>query len=79
MWKASDFERLDPKLFRGFLAVMRTGSMSEAARMASLTQGAISQQIAKLEDRLGTQLFVRTVEGISATAGARMLAGFAEE
>lgn len=79
MWKASDFERLDPKLFRGFLAVMRTGSMSEAARMASLTQGAISQQIAKLEERLGTQLFVRTVEGISATTGARMLARFAEE
>ena len=78
MWKASDFERLDPRLFRGFLAVMRAGSMSEAARVANLTQGAISQQIAKLDDRLGAQLFLRTADGIMPTESARMLTRFAE-
>ena len=79
VWKASDFERLDPKLFRSFLAVMRTDSMSEAARIASLTQGAISQQIGKLEERLETQLFVRTAQGIVPTDAARMLGEFAEQ
>jgi DNA-binding transcriptional LysR family regulator len=77
-WTASDFERLDPKLFRGFLAVVRSGSISEAARIASLTQGAVSQQIAKLEDRLNCQLFVRANGRILPTEAAQLLAEFAE-
>lgn len=77
-WTASDFERLDPKLFRGFLAVVRSGSISEAARVASLTQGAVSQQIAKLEDRLNCQLFVRANGRILPTEAAQLLAEFAE-
>lgn len=77
-WSASDFERLDPKLFRGFLAVVRSGSMSEAARVASLTQGAISQQIAKLEERLNCQLFVRANGRTLPTEAALLLAEFAE-
>ena len=37
-WTASDFERLDPKLFRGFLAVVRsdpflkTGALKDSSR-----------------------------------------------
>ncbi|MDO8336162.1 MAG: LysR family transcriptional regulator [Candidatus Saccharibacteria bacterium] len=77
-WNASDFERLDPKLFRSFLAVVRTQSFSQAAFAASLTQGAISQQVAKLEDRLNAQLFVRQGNRVITTMAGRMLSEYAE-
>jgi len=77
-WTASDFERLDPKLFRSFLAVVRTGSFSAAATEASLTQGAVSQQIAKLEDKLNTQLFVRAGSRVVTTSAGQMLAAHAQ-
>lgn len=72
-WTASDFERLEPRLFRSFLAVVRSGSFSAAAQEASLTQGAISQQIAKLEERLNAQLFVRAGSRIVTTTAGRLL------
>jgi DNA-binding transcriptional LysR family regulator len=77
-WTASDFERLDPRLFRAFLAVVRTESFSAAAGEASLTQGAVSQQIAKLEDRLNTQLFLRAGGRVVTTAAGHMLASHAQ-
>ncbi len=77
-WNASDFERVDPRLFRSFLAVVRTQNFSQAAPLAALTQGAISQQIAKLEDRLNTQLFVRTGNRVVTTLAGRMLAEYAQ-
>lgn len=77
-WNASDFERLDPRLFRSFLAVLRTESFSSAAVEASLTQGAISQQIAKLEDRLSTQLFVRSGNRVVPTSAGQLLASYAK-
>lgn len=76
-WTASDFERLDPRLFRSFLAVVKTQSFSAAATEASLTQGAISQQIAKLEERLNTQLFVRACNRVVLTTAGQMLATYA--
>lgn len=76
-WNASDFERLDPRLLRSFLAVVKTQSFSSAAGEASLTQGAISQQIAKLEDRLNTQLFVRAGNRVVTTPAGQMLAVYA--
>lgn len=77
-WTASDFERLDPKLFRSFLAVVRTQSFSAAAGEASLTQGAVSQQIAKLEDKLNAQLFVRAGNRVIMTSAGQMLAAHAQ-
>lgn len=77
-WTASDFERLDPRLFRSFLAVVKTQSFSSAASEAALTQGAISQQIAKLEARLNTQLFVRAGTRVVLTAAGQMLAAHAQ-
>jgi len=77
-WTASDFERLDPRLFRSFLAVVRTRSFSQAATDAALTQGAISQQIAKLEDRLSAQLFIRAGNRVVTTSAGRMLAEHAQ-
>jgi DNA-binding transcriptional LysR family regulator len=77
-WTASDFERLDPRLFRSFLAVVKTQSFSAAGDDASLTQGAVSQQIAKLEDRLHTQLFVRAGTRVVLTSSGQLLAAYAK-
>jgi len=77
-WTASDFERLDPRLFRSFLAVIKTQSFSAAAEEAALTQGAVSQQIAKLEDRLQTQLFVRAGSRVILTSSGQLLSQYAQ-
>ncbi len=42
-----------------FIAVADTGSFTRAAKIVGRTQSAVSQQIAKLEDLLGKQLFNR--------------------
>src|SRR5918911_3451494 len=78
VWTASDFERLDPRLFRSLLAVVKTQSFSAAADEAALTQGAVSQQIAKLEERLNTQLFVRAGTRVILTSSGQLLAQYAK-
>ncbi|MEN9891999.1 MAG: hypothetical protein RLY78_2294 [Pseudomonadota bacterium] len=77
-WTATDFERLDPRLFRAFLAVVGHESFSAAGQQIGLTQGAISQQIAKLEDRLNAQLFVRAGNRVVTTVVGRMLSDHAQ-
>lgn len=62
-----------------FDAVARTGSFSAAAAELSLTQGAISRQIATLEDQVGIALFDRNSRGVTLTATGREYAkGIAE-
>jgi len=51
---------LDITLARCFVTVAQTGSMTEAAARLHLTQGAISQQIKRLEGLLGGALFDRS-------------------
>jgi LysR family transcriptional regulator, glycine cleavage system transcriptional activator len=52
--------RLPPlNAVRAFEATARLGSMSLAAAELCVTAGAVSQQIAKLEDYYGRQLFIR--------------------
>lgn len=50
-----------------FDAIARTGSFSAAAAALDLTPGAISRQIALLEQQLGVSLVLRTNKGISLT------------
>lgn len=57
-----------------FEAVARLGSFSAAAAELALTQGAISRQIAVLEDLLQIQLFERGSRGVSLTEEARTYA-----
>ena len=57
-----------------FEAVARLGSFSAAAEELALTQGAISRQIAMLEDLLQKQLFERRSRGVTATEEARAYA-----
>ncbi|WP_299351146.1 LysR family transcriptional regulator [uncultured Shimia sp.] len=55
-----------------FEAVARLGSVTEAAGELNLTQSAVSRQIQKLEDQLGSQLFERQRKRLFLTAhGAR--------
>lgn len=59
---------------RTFLEVYRRRSLTEAARRLSLTQPAVSQQVASLEQQLGRRLFERTRRGVIPTAAADDLA-----
>ena len=60
---------IDVSVARAFLAVVETGSVTLAARQLDLTQGAISQQIRRLEELSVGRLFVRA--GRRAGADAR--------
>jgi DNA-binding transcriptional LysR family regulator len=61
-------ERLSLEGLRYVRAVAETGSFSAAARAYGVTQPALSNGIAKLEERLGERLFDRSPRGVSATA-----------
>jgi LysR family hydrogen peroxide-inducible transcriptional activator len=50
-----------------FCAIADTGSFSRAAQQAHVSQPALSQQIAKLEDELGIQLFDRLGRSVRLT------------
>jgi DNA-binding transcriptional LysR family regulator len=65
---------LDPRRLLTFLAVAEHGSFSRAADALSLTQSAVSQQVAALERGLGTRLLVRG-RGVQepTPAGAQLL------
>jgi DNA-binding transcriptional LysR family regulator len=65
---------LDPRRLLTFRAVALAGSFSAAARELSLTQPAVSQQVAALERELGARLLHRGPGGLSLTdAGALAL------
>lgn len=66
---------IDISLLRAFAAVVDRRSMTGAAADLSLSQGAVSQQIARLEALCGDALLVRSREGMAATPyGERLLA-----
>ncbi|MHA2789640.1 LysR family transcriptional regulator [Corynebacterium sp. S7] len=54
-------------------AVVETGSFSAAARAYGVTQPALSNGIAKAEERLGGQLFERSPRGVTLTAFGEQL------
>ncbi len=63
----------DPDLLTTFLAVLEAGRISAAARALHLSQPAVTAQIRRLEQAMGTALFVRSVRGVEPTeAGARL-------
>ncbi|QES52230.1 LysR family transcriptional regulator [Streptomyces venezuelae] len=63
---------MDPHLLRTFVAVVRLGSFSAAARELGYTQSAVSQHIAALEGDLRAELLTRRPVGPT-VAGARLL------
>jgi DNA-binding transcriptional LysR family regulator len=58
-------------LFASFLAVMREGSFSAAARALGTAQPTVRRQIAALEQATGAVLFTRSPAGLHPTEAAR--------
>jgi DNA-binding transcriptional LysR family regulator len=50
---------IDTALLRAFVAVVETGSVTGAAALLNLTQAAVSQQLKRLEELFGMELFER--------------------
>ena len=55
------------ELYRSFLAVMREGSLSAAARALGMTQPSLGRHIRQLEVVLGVALFTRSPQGLTPT------------
>ncbi|QTC00977.1 LysR family transcriptional regulator [Alcaligenes sp. SORT26] len=66
------------ELWRSFLAVVHTGSLSGAARALGLTQPSVGRHIQQLEAGLGTVLFTRSRHGLNPTDLAQSLIPQAE-
>jgi len=58
---------------RYFLSVAQTGNLGRAAQSLNVSQPAISLQLRKLEDGLGTQLLLRHGRGVTLTAAGACL------
>lgn len=68
----------DWTLWRSFLAVLRTGSLSQAAKQLALTQPTLGRHISLLETSLGAVLFTRSNDGLRPTETALSLRDQAE-
>ncbi|MFS8146224.1 LysR family transcriptional regulator [Rhizobium sp. BR 249] len=66
---------VDLRTYRYFCAVARSGSVRIAAEACSVTQPAISRQIAMLEETLSVTLFQRRPSGMVLTAAGSALYG----
>ncbi|WP_420347829.1 LysR substrate-binding domain-containing protein [Pelagibius sp.] len=69
---------LDIGLLRAFAAVAGTRSMTTAADRLGLTQGAVSQQVKRLEETLDCVLFDRARRGLKLTASGDQMLGHAK-
>lgn len=65
-------------LYRSFLAVMREGSLSGAARALGMTQPSLGRHMRELEAALGAALFARSPQGLSPTELAHELVPHAQ-
>lgn len=64
---------IDVGLLRCFVAVAETGRMTTAARIVNRSQGAVSQQIRRLEALFGSVLFERRAEAVRLTRDGERL------
>lgn len=66
---------LDMTLIRTFITVADKASMTAAANALHLTQGAVSQQVKRLEEAFGSSLFERDRRGLRLTRAGEQLFG----
>jgi len=69
---------LDPDLLRVYLAVAEHRSFTRAADLLNRTQSAVSVQVRRLEQRLGTKLLQRNRSGVVPTAAGNELRAYAQ-
>jgi DNA-binding transcriptional LysR family regulator len=68
-----NLRNLDWSLWRSFLAILREGSLSGAAKALGVTHPTIRRHLDELEGTLGAPLFVRSPSGLVATELAQGL------
>jgi DNA-binding transcriptional LysR family regulator len=73
-----NLDRLDWALCRSFLAILREGSLSGAARRMGVSHPTVRRHLDELEGALGSPLFVRSPSGLLPTELARDLQATAE-
>lgn len=66
-------QHLDMETLEAFLAIVDTGSFTEAGERVGKSQAAVSAAIARLERRLGVRLLHRTARTISLTGAGDLL------
>lgn len=66
------------ELYRSFLSVLKEGSLSAASRALDTTQPTVGRHIEALEKALGVALFTRSQLGLTPTAAALEMRGYAE-
>lgn len=76
--KCMSLNPLDWENQRAFLAVLREGSLSAAARALGVAQPTVRRRLEALERSIGVALFTRSPSGLSPTDAARELGGHAE-
>lgn len=69
---------LDTAQLRAFVTVVETRSFSKAAQRLHRVQSAVSQQIRRLEDQVGADLFVRERAGLKLTRKGEVLLAYAQ-
>lgn len=67
---------LESDLVRTFVAIAETESFTRAAKRVHRTPSAVSMQVKRLEDMLGTELFVREARNVSLTPAGETLLGY---
>ena len=70
---------MNPRQLKTFLAVIRHGNLTRAAAEVNLAQSSLSDQIQVLEEELGTELFLRSRQGVALTPAGATLKAYAEE
>ncbi|GAA3845735.1 LysR family transcriptional regulator [Sphaerisporangium flaviroseum] len=70
---------MTPTQLRAFAAVVRLGSVKQAAAELEVSEAAVSLHIGQLRKELGDQLFRRTASGLAFTPGGLRLASRAGE
>jgi DNA-binding transcriptional LysR family regulator len=70
---------LDSEQLNTLIAVIDAGSLTAAAPRVFLSQSAVSEQMRKLEARVGVALFTRSKSGVAATAAGERLAVYARQ
>lgn len=70
---------LDLSLLRTFIHVADSGSMTIAANRLHITQGAVSQQIKRLEETFGREILERSRQGLRLTDQGERLLGKARK
>lgn len=68
---------LDLDLLQGFVSACRLGSVSRAAVALCRTQSALSMQLRRLEDLVGSTLLHRNGRGVTPTAAGELFLGYA--